>query len=176
MKDTKTLKYPLRWLFQILLLTTIGIFIYKFISGSIVWESPNNNDSLYFVLLCIVEFFSIIYLLRNKTFFSVDKTNSKYIINRCKLTSEENKEDVDKFVTGHYLYGNKALDVLDGLDVLLSMPNSKEIQKAIKNKVLTFPKYQISKVNKLSSFLGMKFYKLEMKNNKKKYILTFNEL
>ena len=66
------------------------------------------------------------------------------------------------------------IDILNAIDVLLSLPSNKMIQKQIKNKVLTYPKYQIKTVSKIFSILGMKYYKLELKNGKKKYLFVFN--
>lgn len=175
-KDIKTLKYPLRWLLQILLISSIIIFMINFFNGTIVWEAPNNSYSLYFVLICIIELFSIIYLLRNKTYFAIDKGKEKYIINRSKLTSAEYNEESERYVRDHYLYGNRTIDFLDAIDILLSLPSNKEIQKALKEKVLTYPKYQIKTISKIFTFLGMKYYKIELKNGKKKYLFVFNNL
>lgn len=176
MKDIKTLKYPLRWLFQILLISSITIFAINFLNGTILWNASNNSYSLYFVLLCFIELISIIYLLRNKTYYAVDKVKEKYIINRSKLNSREFDEDTQRYVKEHYLYGNRTIDFLDAIDILLSLPSNKEIQKAIKEKVFTYPKYQIKTVSKIFTFLGMKYYKLELKNGKNKYLLVFNNL
>lgn len=62
-KDIKTLKYPLRWLFQIFLISVIVIFSINFLNGTIKCEEPNNNYSLYFVLICFIELITIIYYL-----------------------------------------------------------------------------------------------------------------
>ena len=51
----------------------------------------------------------------------------------------------------------------------------KEIRKTIKEKVLTYPKYQIKTVTKIFTFLGIKYYRLDLKNEKK-YLLVFNNL
>ena len=98
MKDIKTLKYPLRWLFQIFLISVIVIFSIKFLNGTIKWEDPNNNYSLYFVLICFIELITIIYLFRNKTYFAIDKGKEKYIINRSKLNSKEFDEDTQEII------------------------------------------------------------------------------
>ena len=51
------------------------------------------------------------------------------------------------------MYGNRTIDFLDAIDILLSLPSNKEIQKAVKEKVLTYPKYQIKTVsNQLKVF------------------------
>lgn len=171
-----TLKYPLRWMFQILLISTIAIFIIKFISRTILWNDSNNNYALYFVLICFIEFLSIIYLLRNKTYYMVDKRKEKYIIKRSKLNSKEFDEDAQRYIRDHYLYDNHTIDFLDAIDILLSLPSNKKIQKAIKKKVITYPKYQIETVSKIFTFAGMKFYKIELKNKQKKYLLLFNNL
>lgn len=176
MQDIKTLKYPLRWLFQIFLILIIVIFSIKFLNGTIKWEDSNNNYSLYFVLICFIELMTIIYLFRNKTYFAIDKGEEKYIINRSKLNSKEFDEDTQRYVRDHYLYGNRTIDFLDAIDILLSLPSNKEIQKAVKEKVLTYPKYQIKTVSKIFTFLGMKYYRLDLKNGKKKYLLVFNNL
>lgn len=176
MQEIKTLKYPLRWLFQIFLILIIVIFSIKFLNGTIKWEDPNNNYSLYFVLICFIELMTIIYLFRNKTYFAIDKGEEKYIINRSKLNSKEFDEDTQRYVRDHYLYGNRTIDFLDAIDILLSLPSNKEIQKAVKEKVLTYPKYQIKTVSKIFTFLGMKYYRLDLKNGKKKYLLVFNNL
>ena len=105
-KDIKTLKYLLRWLFQILLISSIIIFAINFLNGTNLWDDPNNSYSLYFVLICFVEFISIIYLLKNKTYYAVDKGKNKYIINRSKLNSKEFDEDTQRYIRDHYLYGN----------------------------------------------------------------------
>lgn len=176
MKEIKTLEYPLRWLFQIFLISVIVIFSIKFLNGTIKWEDPNNNYSLYFVLICFIELITIIYLFRNKTYFAIDKGKEKYIINRSKLNSEEFDEDTQRYVRDHYLYGNRTIDFLDAIDILFSLPSNKEIQKAIKEKVLTYSKYQIKTVSKIFTFLGTKYYRLDLKNGKKKYLLVFNNL
>lgn len=176
MQDIKTLKYPLRWLFQIFLILIIVIFSIQFLNGTIKWEDSNNNYSLYFVLICFIELMTIIYLVRNKTYFAIDKGEEKYIINRSKLNSKEFDEDTQRYVRDHYLYGNRTIDFLDAIDILLSLPSNKEIQKAVKEKVLTYPKYQIKTVSKIFTFLGMKYYRLDLKNGKKKYLLVFNNL
>lgn len=176
MQDIKTLKYPLRWLFQIFLILLIVIFSIQFLNGTIKWEDSNNNYSLYFVLICFIELMTIIYLFRNKTYFAIDKGEEKYIINRSKLNSKEFDEDTQRYVRDHYLYGNRTIDFLDAIDILLSLPSNKEIQKAVKEKVLTYPKYQIKTVLKIFTFLGMKYYRLDLKNGKKKYLLVFNNL
>lgn len=176
MQEIKTLKYPLRWLFQIFLILIIVIFSIKFLNGTIKWEDPNNNYSLYFVLICFIELMTIIYLFRNKTYFATDKGEEKYIINRSKLNSKEFDEDTQRYVRDHYLYGNRTIDFLDAIDILLSLPSNKEIQKAVKEKVLTYSKYQIKTVSKIFTFLGMKYYRLDLKNGKKKYLLVFNNL
>lgn len=176
MQDIKTLKYPLRWLFQIFLILIIVIFSIQFLNGTIKWEDSNNNYSLYFVLICFIELMTIIYLFRNKTYFAIDKGEEKYIINRSKLNSKEFDEDTQRYVRDHYLYGNRTIDFLDAIDILLSLPSNKEIQKAVKGKVLTYPKYQIKTVSKIFTFLGIKYYRLDLKNGKKKYLLVFNSL
>lgn len=176
MQDIKTLKYPLRWLFQIFLILIIVIFSIQFLNGTIKWEDSNNNYSLYFVLICFIELMTIIYLFRNKTYFAIDKGEEKYIINRSKLNSKEFDEDTQRYVRDHYLYGNRTIDFLDAIDILLYLPSNKEIQKAVKEKVLTYPKYQIKTVSKIFTFLGMKYYRLDLKNGKKKYLLVFNNL
>ena len=119
---------------------------------------------------------SIIYLLRNKTYFAIDKENEKYIINRSKLNSKEFDENTQRYVKEHYLYDNREIDFLDAIDILLSLPTNKEIQKAVKEKVLTYPKYQIKKITKVFTFLGIKYYKLDLKDGKNKHILVFNNL
>lgn len=174
--NLKTLKYPLRWLLQILLLSSIVAFLINFLNGVIHWDDPNNNYSLYFVLICFIEVISIIYLLRNKTYYVVDKINEKYIITRSKLNSKEFDSDTQRYVRDHYLYSNRAIDFLDAIDILLALPSNKEIQKAITKKVLTYPQYQIKTISKIFVFLGMKYYRLDLKNGKKKYLLIFNNL
>lgn len=72
-KDIKILKYPLRWLFQILIISSITIFAINFINGTILWDDSNNSFALCFVFMCFIELMSIIYLLRNKTYYAVDK-------------------------------------------------------------------------------------------------------
>ena len=176
MQDIKTLKYPLRWLFQIFLILLIVIFSIQFLNGTIKWEDSNNNYSLYFVLICFIELMTIIYLFRNKTYLAIDKGEEKYIINRSKLNSKEFDEDTQRYVRDHYLYGNRTIEFWDAIDILLSLPSNKEIQKAVKEKVLTYPKYQIKTVSKIFTFLGMKYYRLDLKNGKKKYLLVFNNL
>lgn len=176
MKNIKTLKYPLRWLFQILFISYIIIFVINVFNGNIIWDNPNDNYTLYFVLICFIEFISIIYLLRNKTYYIVDKIGDKYIINRSQLTCKEAKNEVQRFIVDHYRYDDKIIDILNAIDVLLSLPSNKMIQKQIKNKVLTYPKYQIKTVSKIFSILDMKYYKLELKNGKKKYLFVFNNL
>ena len=72
-KDIKILKYPLRWLFQILIISSITIFAINFINGTIFWDDPNNSFALCFVFMCFIKLMSIIYLLTNKTYYAVDK-------------------------------------------------------------------------------------------------------
>lgn len=176
MKNIKSLKFPLRWIFQIIVISSIIVFAINFINGNFLWEDTNNSYSLYFVLICFIEFLSIIYLLRNKTYYVVDKGNEKYIIKRARLNSKEFDEETQRFVRDHYLYDNRTIDFLDALDILLSLPSNKKIQKAINKKVLTYPKYQIKKISKIFTFLGMKYYRIDLKDGKKKYIFTFNNL
>lgn len=176
MKNIKILKYPLRWLFQILFISYIIIFVINVFNGNIIWDNPNDNYTLYFVLICFIEFISIIYLLRNKTYYIVDKIGDKYIINKSQLTCKEYENESQRFIVDHYRYDNKTIDLLNTIDILFSLPSNKMIQKQIKNKVLTYPKYQIKTVSKIFSILGMKYYKLELKNGKKKYLFVFNNL
>ena len=58
-KDIKTLNYPLRWLFQILMISSITVFAINFINGTILWDDPNNSFALYFVIICFIELMSI---------------------------------------------------------------------------------------------------------------------
>lgn len=176
MKNIKTLKYPLRLLFQIILILSIIIFAINFIKGTILWDDPNSSYSLIFVMLCFIELMSIIFLFRNKTYFAIDKGKEKYIIKRSKLNSNEFDEDAQRYVRDHYLYGNRTIDFLDAIDILFSLPSNKEIQNAIKEKVLKYPKYQIKTIKKEFSFLGMKYYALQLKDGKKKKLLVFNNL
>lgn len=71
--NIKTLKYPLRWLFQISLISSIVIFILNFLNGTIIWDDQNNSYSLYFILICFIELMTTIYLLRNKTYYAIAK-------------------------------------------------------------------------------------------------------
>ena len=74
------------------------------------------------------------------------------------------------------MYGNREIDFLDAIDILFSLPSNKEIQNAIKEKVLKYPKYQIKTIKKEFSFLGMKYYVLQLKDGKRKKLLVFNNL
>lgn len=96
-KEIITIKYPLRYLEQIIIL---GLIIYFIINYKVTFN--NSIYSLIFVILCITELFSIIYLLRNKTYYYVDKADYKYLIKRKDLNSKEEREDSNGFIIDHY--------------------------------------------------------------------------
>jgi len=175
-KNIQTLKYPLRWLLQILLISLIILFAISFLNGTLSWNDPKNSYSFYFVFLCFMEFLFIIYLLRNKTYYVTGKGNETYMIARSKLNSKEFDEETQRYVKDHYLYGDRTIDFLDALDILFALPTNKEIQRTILKKVLVHSKYQILGVSKIFTFLGMKYYRLDLKNGKKKYLFVLNHL
>lgn len=170
-KEIITIKYPLRYLEQIIIL---GLIIYFIINYKVTFN--NSIYSLIFVILCITELFSIIYLLRNKTYYYIDKADYKYLIKRKDLNSREEKEDSEGFIADHIRYDGKDIDILNGIDLLFSLPNNKIINKRIKNKVLNYSKYQIDSIQNITNFIGIKIYKIIFKNNKSKVIITFNNL
>lgn len=170
-KEIITIKYPLRYLEQIIIL---GLIIYFIINYKVTFN--NSIYSLIFVILCITELFSIIYLLRNKTYYYIDKADYKYLIKRKDLNSREEKEDSERFIADHIRYDDKDIDILNGIDLLFSLPNNKIINKRIKNKVLNYSKYQIDSIQNITNFIGIKIYKIIFKNNKSKVIITFNNL
>ena len=108
-KEIITIKYPLRYLEQIIIL---GLIIYFIINYKVTFN--NSIYSLIFVILCITELFSIIYLLRNKTYYYVDKADYKYLIKRKDLDSKEEREDSNGFIIDHYRYNDKVIDILNG--------------------------------------------------------------
>ena len=136
----------------------------------------NSTYSLIFVILCATWLFSIIYMLRNKTYYYVDKADYKYIIRRKDLNSKDEKDDSERVITDHIRYDDKDIDILNGIDLLLSLPDNKIINKRIKNKVLNYFKYQIDSIQNITNFIGIKIYKIIFKNNKSKVIITFNNL
>lgn len=170
-KEIITIKYPLRYLEQIIIL---GLIIYFIINYKVTFN--NSIYSLIFVILCITELFSIIYLLRNKTYYYIDKADYKYLIKRKDLNSKEEKDDSERFIADHIRYDDKDIDILNGIDLLFSLPNNKIINKRIKNKVLNYSKYQIDSIQNITNFIGIKIYKIIFKNNKSKVIITFNNL
>ena len=136
----------------------------------------NSTYSLIFVTLCATWLFSIIYMLRNKTYYYVDKADYKYLIRKKDLNSKEEKDDSERFIADHIRYDDKDIDILNGIDLLFSLPNNKIINKRIKNKVLNYSKYQIDSIQNITNFIGIKIYKIIFKNNKSKVIITFNNL
>ncbi len=170
-KEIITIKYPLRYLEQIIIL---GLIIYFIINYKVTFN--NSIYSLIFVILCITELFSIIYMLRNKTYYYVDKADYKYLIRKKDLNSKEEKDDSERFIADHIRYDDKDIDILNGIDLLFSLPNNKIINKRIKNKVLNYSKYQIDSIQNITNFIGIKIYKIIFKNNKSKVIITFNNL
>lgn len=170
-KEIITIKYPLRYLEQIIIL---GLIIYFIINYKVTFN--NSIYSLIFVILCITELFSIIYMLRNKTYYYVDKADYKYLIRKKDLNSKEEKDDSERFIADHIRYDDEDIDILNGIDLLFSLPNNKIINKRIKNKVLNYSKYQIDSIQNITNFIGIKIYKIIFKNNKSKVIITFNNL
>lgn len=126
--------------------------------------------------MCITELFSIIFILKNKTYYYVDKADCKYLIKRKDLNSNEEKEDSNIVIIDHNRYNDKNIDILNGIDLLFSLPNNKIISKRIKDKVLNYSKYQTKDINIKFNFIGIKCYHLVFKNNKSKNIITFNNL
>ena len=63
-KEIVTIKYPLRYLEQIILIVLIVYFGINF-----KMTFSNSTYSLIFVTLCATWLFSIIYMLRNKTYY-----------------------------------------------------------------------------------------------------------
>ena len=162
-KEIVTIKYPLRYLEQIILIVLIVYFGINF-----KMTFSNSTYSLIFVTLCATWLFSIIYMLRNKTYYYVDKADYKYLIRKKDLNSKEEKDDSERFIADHIRYDDK--------DILFSLPNNKIINKRIKNKVLNYSKYQIDSIQNITNFIGIKIYKIIFKNNKSKVIITFNNL
>ena len=130
----------------------------------------------YFCSLLFIEVFSVIYLFRNKYFYYVGKDKTKYLIKRKELTSDEQRETSEGLIVDHYIFDDKTIDVLNLLDILLSLPDNKEIQSQIKNKVLTYPKYQIQKIKLNFKLLCIYHYSIEFQNGNKKGLLVFNNL
>lgn len=170
-KEIVTIKYPLRYLEQIILFVLIVYFGINF-----KMTFSNSTYSLIFVTLCATWLFSIIYMLRNKTYYYVDKADYKYLIRKKDLNSKEEKDDSERFIADHIRYDDKDIDILNGIDLLFSLPNNKIINKRIKNKVLNYSKYQIDSIQNITNFIGIKIYKIIFKNNKSKVIITFNNL
>ena len=164
-KEIVTIKYPLRYLEQIILIVLIVYFGINF-----KMTFSNSTYSLIFVTLCATWLFSIIYMLRNKTYYY------KYLIRKKDLNSKEEKDDSERFIADHIRYDDKDIDILNGIDLLFSLPNNKIINKRIKNKVLNYSKYQIDSIQNITNFIGIKIYKIIFKNNKSKVIITFNNL
>ena len=135
-----TLKYPLRWLFQILNISLLICLIVFLFNKKIEWENPYD---IIIVLSLFVEIFSIIYLLRNKMYCYMGKDGKIYLIKRKQLTSDEQRETSEGLIVDHYRFDDKTIDILNLLDILLALPSQKGIQEHIKNKVLTYPKYQV---------------------------------
>ena len=169
----KTLKFPLRWLFQIINISLLLYLIISIFSQKIKWENPYD---IIFVISLFTEIFSIIYLVRNKYFYYIGKDKTKYLIRRKHLTSDEQRETSEGLIVDHYRFDDKTIDVLNALDILLSLPDNKEIQSQIKNKVLTYPKYQIKKLKMNFKVLCVYYYLIEFQNGKKKRLLIFNNL
>ena len=161
-KEIVTIKYPLRYLEQIILIVLIVYFGINF-----KMTFSNSTYSLIFVT---------IYMLRNKTYYYVDKADYKYLIRKKDLNSKEEKDDSERFIADHIRYDDKDIDILNGIDLLFSLPNNKIINKRIKNKVLNYSKYQIDSIQNITNFIGIKIYKIIFKNNKSKVIITFNNL
>lgn len=170
-KEIVTIKYPLRYLEQIILIVLIVYFGINFKT-----TFSNSTYSLIFVTLCATWLFSIIYMLRNKTYYYVDKADYKYLIRRKDLNSKEKKDDSERFINEHIRYDDKDIDILNGIDLLFSLPDNKIINKRITNKVLNYSKYQIDSIQNITNFIGIKIYKIIFKNNKSKVIITFNNL
>ena len=170
-KEIVTIKYPLRYLEQIILIVLIVYFGINF-----KMTFSNSTYSLIFVTLCATWLFSIIYMLRNKTYYYVDKADYKYLIRKKDLNSKEEKDDSERFIADHIRYDDKDIDILNGIDLLFSLPNNKIINKRIKNKVLNYSKYQIDSIQNITNFIGIKIYTIIFKNNKSKVIITFNNL
>ena len=166
-KEIVTIKYPLRYLEQIILIVLIVYFGINF-----KMTFSNSTYSLIFATWL----FSIIYMLRNKTYYYVDKADYKYLIRKKDLNSKEEKDDSERFIADHIRYDDKDIDILNGIDLLFSLPNNKIINKRIKNKVLNYSKYQIDSIQNITNFIGIKIYKIIFKNNKSKVIITFNNL
>ena len=118
----------------------------------------------------------IFYYIFNKTYYYVDKADYKYLIKRKDLDSKEEREDSNGFIIDHYRYNDKVIDILNGIDLLFSLPNNKIISKRVKDKVLNYSKYQIKDINIKFNFIGIKCYHLVFKNNISKNIITFNNL
>lgn len=170
-KEITTIKYPLRYLEQIII---VGLIIYLGINYKLTFA--NSGYSLIFAILCITELFSIIYMLRNKTYYYIDKADYKYLIKRKDLNSKEESEDSDGFVRDHIRYDDIDIDILNGIDLLFSLPNNNIISKRIKKKTLSYSKYQIDNIVNINIFLGINIYNVMFKNNKSKVIITFNKL
>ena len=170
-KEIVTIKYPLRYLEQIILIVLIVYFGINF-----KMTFSNSTYSLIFVTLCATWLFSIIYMLRNKTYYYVDKADYKYLIRKKDLNSKEEKDDSERFIADHIRYDDKDIDILNGIDLLFSLPNNKIINKRIKNKVLNYSKYQIDSIQNITNFIGIKIYKIIFKNNtiNDKYLLSNN--
>ena len=171
----KTLKFPFRFFMEIVLLTTIIYFIISFINGTIIWDNPQDNHTLIFIIICLVELFYIIYLIRNKTFLFVDKYDNKYIIKLKELVSNKVKDSGEEIIKDHYIFDDSAIDILNLLEFMLRITDYKTL-KSVKKRVQSYSKFQIEKVDCKLKFLGIKLYKIEFKNNKTKQMLIFNKI
>lgn len=177
MKKIIVLKYPLRFVLQIILIS-VGIYnVVEFLNNKIIFDDLLFN----LLILVIIEVIVIVYNTRNKTYFAVDGIGDKFIIKKknLKLTSKETKKRSEEYWTDHIRFDSLWIDSLNLFDLLASNKSDKtpkKIKQKIIDKVYSDTKYQVDSVKKILSFLGITLYKLYLKNKKKKYLFIFNNL
>ena len=145
------------------------------LSKNLLLNVGMNIRDYIFIIICLVELFYIIYLIRNKTFLFVDKYDNKYIIKLKELVSNKVKNSGEEIITDHYIFDDNAIDILNLLEFMLRITDYKTL-KSVKKRVQSYSKFQIEKVDCKLKFLGIKLYKIEFKNNKTKQMLIFNKI
>lgn len=174
MKKIVKLRFCFRWIIPIFLL---GILIYFLFNIGTNFE----NYFPYISIILVIEILMFIYFNKNQTYFAVDSVGDKFIIKAkdLRLTSRKTKEKSDQYYSDRFRFDSFTLDIWNLFDLLSSNKSDrtiKKIKQAIINKVYDNPKYQIKSINIKFKIFGIKLYKLELKNNKNKYILIFNNL
>lgn len=177
MKKIIVLKYPLRFILQIILMS-IGIYnVVEFLNNKIIFDDLLFN----LLILVIIEVIVIVYNSRNKTYFTVDGIGDKFVIKKknLKLTSKETKKRSEEYWTDHIRFESLWIDSLNLFDLLASNRidrTYKKIKQKIIDTIYSDNKYQVDSIKKKFNFLGLKLYKISLKNKKKKYLFIFNNL